>query len=220
MSKEKVIIIGSSGHSKVIIDIFEKEGTYQIIGIVDFNRSIGESVLGYPVLGPDNALPEITKSFPGCKVFIAIGQNWLRQKVMKNILSIIPEIKFASAIHPSAQIGKSVRLGSGVAVMAGAIINSDTSIGDFTIINTNASIDHESIMEDFSSLAPNATLGGNVIIGAFSSVSINATIIQGITIGSNTVIGASALVTKNIGENVVAYGIPAIIKRTRKHEDK
>ena len=220
MLKEKVILIGSSGHSKVIIDIFEKEGKYEILGIVDFNRKVGETVLGYSILGADNQLPEIIKSHPGTKVFVAIGHNWLRQKVVNNILSLLPSIEFATAIHPSAQIGKAVSIGHGVAIMAGAIINSDAIIGNFTIINTKASIDHECKMNDFSSLAPNATLGGNVSIGEYTSISISATIIQGITIGANTVIGACALVTKNFGDNIVAYGIPAKIKRERRPEDK
>ena len=30
MNKPKVLIFGSSGHAKVVIDIFEKEGIYEI----------------------------------------------------------------------------------------------------------------------------------------------------------------------------------------------
>ena len=31
-TKEKIVIIGSSGHAKVIIDIIEQEGEFKIIG--------------------------------------------------------------------------------------------------------------------------------------------------------------------------------------------
>ena len=37
---------------------------------------------------------------------------------------------------------------------------------------------------------------------------MNSTVIQGITIGSNSIIGAGAVVTKNIGDIVVAIGNP------------
>lgn len=220
MSKQKVIIVGSSGHSKVIIDIFEKEDKYRIIGLLDAFRKIGEKTLGYKVIGKEDDLPGLISKNPNCKIFIAIGDNWIRKKVRNKIIEIIPNIDFATTIHPSANIGKNVIIGKGVAIMAGAIINSDTVIEDFTIINTKASIDHDSKMLKFSSLAPNATTGGNVSIGEFSAISIGATIKHGISIGNHTIIGAGALVMKNCEDNLIMYGIPAKVIRKREKGDK
>ena len=216
MNKQKVIIVGSSGHSKVIIDIFEKENKYQIVGLLDAFRKIGEETLGYKVIGKEDNLPDLLSKNPNCKIFIAIGDNWIRKKVMDKIVEIVPNIDFATTIHPSAQIGKNVQIGNGTAIMAGAIINSATTIGDFTIINTKASIDHDCIMLNFSSLAPNVTTGGSVSIGEFSAISIGATIKHGISIGKHSVIGAGALLMKNCGDNLIMYGIPA--KEIRKRE--
>lgn len=220
MGKRKVIIIGSSGHSKVVIDIFEKEDTYQIIGLLDDFRKSGEGTLGYKVIGKVADLPDLLSKNPNCKLFIAIGDNWDRKQVLDKINDINPNIDFVSAIHPSAQIGKNVRIGKGVAIMAGAIINSDTVIEDFTIINTKASIGHDCKMFKFSSLAPDATIGGNVSIGEFSAISIGATITNRISIGKHTLIGAGALLMKNCGDNLVMYGIPAKKIRKRKDDDK
>mgnify|MGYP001315646295 CR=1 FL=1 len=52
-TKEKIVIIGSSGHAKVIIDIIEQEGKFKIIGLIDTFKGIGESVLGYKIIGED-----------------------------------------------------------------------------------------------------------------------------------------------------------------------
>jgi sugar O-acyltransferase (sialic acid O-acetyltransferase NeuD family) len=216
MNKQKVIIVGSSGHSKVIIDIFEKENKYQIVGLLDAFRKIGEETLGYKVIGKEDNLPDLLSKNPNCKIFIAIGDNWIRKKVMDKIVEIVPNIDFATTIHPSAQIGKNVQIGNGTAIMAGAIINSATTIGNFTIINTKASIDHDCKMLNFSSLAPNVTTGGSVSIGEFSAISIGATIKHGISIGKHSVIGAGALLMKNCGDNLIMYGIPA--KEIRKRE--
>lgn len=216
MSNQKVIIVGSSGHSKVIIDIFEKENKYQIVGLLDSYRNIGEETLGYKVIGNEEDLSDLLSKNSNCKLFIAIGDNWIRNKVMNKIIDIVPKIDFASTIHPSAQIGKNVQIGQGVAIMAGAIINSDTNIGDFAIVNTKASIDHDSRMLKFSSLAPNVTTGANVSIGEFSAISIGATIKHGILVGNHSVIGAGALLMKNCADNLIMYGVPA--KAIRKRE--
>lgn len=81
MSKQKVIIVGSSGHSKVIIDIIEKENKYQIVKLLDAFRKIGEETLGYKVIGKEDNLPDLLLKNPNCKIFIAIGDNWIRKKV-------------------------------------------------------------------------------------------------------------------------------------------
>ena len=52
-TKEKIVIIGSSGHAKVIIDIIEQEGKFNIIGLIDNSNGVGEFVLGYKILGED-----------------------------------------------------------------------------------------------------------------------------------------------------------------------
>ncbi len=220
MSKPKVVILGSSGHAKVVIDIFEKENKYQIIGLIDPYRQIGEETLGYKVIGKDEDLPHLIASEPNTFIFIAIADNWFRKNIVDKILNMVPNIGFATAIHPSVQIGKNVKIGKGTAVMAGAIINSDSQIGDFTIINTKASIDHDCKMMDFSSIAPNVTLGGNVIIGEYSAISIGAIVKHGITIGKHSIIGAGALLMKNCSDNVIMYGVPAQMIRKREIGEK
>ncbi len=219
-SINNVVIIGSSGHAKVVIDTIERECKYTIIGLIDSVKQVGDASFGYKVLGVEADLPTLVKSYDLDGGFIAIGDNWKRYLVMAKIKALLPTFQFISTIHPSAQIARSVTIGKGSILMAGAIVNSDSKVGNFCIVNTKASLDHDSIMEDFSSLAPNATTGGNVSIGAFSAVSLGANIIHGRSIGKHTVIGAGAVVLDDIPEFCVAYGVPAKVIRERREGDK
>ena len=211
-----ILILGSSGHACVIIDILEKMTNHRIIGLIDPNEKAGSTKYGYQVLGREENLDSIYTHFPNLSFFIAIGDNLLRKNIYEKVVKIIPEANFINVIHPSAQIGRNVSLGKGIAIMAGANINPECKLGHFSIVNTNASLDHESELSDFTSLAPGVTTGGNVKIGTLSAISIGATIRHKISIGENTVIGAGALVVKDIGDNIVAYGIPAQTIRPRK----
>ena len=213
---KKIIIVGSSGHSKVIIDIIEKENKFQIIGCIDNNSEYKGDVLGYKVIGNDSDLSKILVNNPEHAIFVAIGDNWIRKKIVEKILKTNPDTNFASVIHPSAIIGKNCKIGKGVAIMAGTIINCNTIIEDFTIINTKVSIDHDCKIMKFSSLAPNVTTGGNITIGEFSSISIGSIIKHGVTIGNHTVIGAGSLLINSCGDQVVLYGTPAKEIRKRK----
>jgi sugar O-acyltransferase (sialic acid O-acetyltransferase NeuD family) len=213
MTKKSLIIIGSSGHAKVVLDIFEKMKQHEIIGFIDNNKQTGEIVLGYPVLGDEEILNN--HKAEDTQLFIAIGDNCTRQKVRDRINTHFPKFSFATAIHPSATIGKEVKIGQGSAIMAGAIINPCCIIGEFCLINTKASLDHDSVMNNFSSLAPGVTTGGNVEIGASSAIGIGASIMHGVKIGSEVVIGGQSFVNKKIDDFSVCYGIPAKSIRKR-----
>ncbi len=212
---KRCIIIGASGHAKVVTDIFEKQGLYQIVGFIDAKKMSGDSFMGYPILGTEELLPELISKETDCFLFIAIGDNFVRSQVRNRISEKNPDVKFATAIHPSAQIGKDVSIGEGTVIMAGAIINPCTKIGNFVILNTRSSVDHDNQIEDYSSLAPNATTGGNVTIGSFSALSISATVKHGVKVGMHTIIGGSAFVNKHLPDQCIAFGIPAKCIRNR-----
>lgn len=217
---ESIVLVGSSGHAKVLVDIVEKQGKYQIAGFLDRNRPVGEATLGYPVIGQEEDLPQLIQKYGLKGILVAIGDNFIRAKVATKIREISPGLAFIKAIHPSANIGKEVLIGEGTVVMAGAIINPSCSVGRFCILNTNSSLDHDCVMEDFSSLAPRVATGGNCRIGAFSAISIGATLIHRVTIGEQCVVGAGSTVLKSVEPFQVVYGTPARSIRSRKAGEK
>jgi sugar O-acyltransferase (sialic acid O-acetyltransferase NeuD family) len=217
--KSPVVLIGSSGHAKVIADTIEREGKYSLVGLIDSFRSPGECTQHYRILGTEETLAKLVANGEVYGGLIAIGDNWKRHLMAERIKSLAPEFVFVNAIHPSAQIAASVRIGEGTAIMAGAVVNADSSIGACCILNTRSSLDHDSVMNDFSSLAPNATTGGYVAIGAYAAVSLGASIIHRRHIGKHTVIGAGAVVLRDIPDYSVAYGTPAKVVRQRLASD-
>lgn len=217
---KNIIVVGASGHAKVILDIVEKQKKYSVVGLLDKEKPVGEKFFGYPVLGKEEDLPGLVKEKSLGAGIIAIGDNWTRHLVVRKILDLAPDFEFVSAIHPSAQIAKGVTIGNGTVVMANAAINSDSKVGDFCIVNTSASLDHDSLMEDYSSLAPNAVTGGNVRIGKFSTICIGATISHERSIGEHSVIGAGALVLADIPAYSVFHGVPAGFRRKREKGER
>ncbi|MFP3567273.1 acetyltransferase [Paraburkholderia sp. SIMBA_030] len=217
---ESIVLVGSSGHAKVIIDIVEKQGRYRIAGLIDAFRTVGDETLGYSILGAETDLPRLTAEHDLKGAIVAIGDNNVRAKVVARVTDFCPPLPFVNAVHPEASIGKGVTIGAGTVVMAGAVINPCCQIGRFCIVNTKASLDHDSVMEDFSSLAPGVTIGGNCRIGTHSAVSIGAVLRHGIAIGEHSVVGAGSTVLKAVDAFSVTYGNPAKKVRDRQREDK
>ncbi len=210
-----IVVVGASGHGRVIIDAVEQENRFRIAGIVDTFKPLGYRCLGYEVLGDEFRLPELIREHNIYGGVIAIGDNWVRHKVVDRIRCAVPDFEFVTVIHPSAHVARSARVAAGTVVMPGAIISANAEIGEFCIVNTKASLDHDGIMGAFSSLAPAVTVGGEVVINAFAAVLLGANIIHSISIGEHSVIGAGSLVLRDVPDRVVAYGLPARIIRTR-----
>ena len=217
---DKIVIIGSSGHAKVVIDIVERAGKYEVAGLLDRRREPGAQTLGYRVFGQEEDLAQLMANYALKGVLVAIGDNFNRSTIATRASENCPELPFVTAIHPSASVAKGVSVGEGTVIMAGVTVNSCCSIGRFCILNTNSSLDHDSVMEDFSSLGPGVATGGNCQIGAYSAVGIGAILIHGVQIGEHAVVGAGSLVLKHLDSFKVAYGSPARTIRERKPGDK
>ncbi len=210
-----ILIIGSSGHAKVVIDIVRAEGKHRVLGLLDDQRAPGEETLGVPVLGAVEKIHEIMQRTGATHGLIAVGDNGGRMKVSAKIADRVPGFTYVTAVHPSAVIGSQVMIAPGTVVMPGAIINAGTTVGNHCIINTNASVDHDCSLGGFVSIAPGAALGGHCQIGSGTAVGLNAGIVQGITVGTHCVIGAGALVLESVPDLHVAIGVPAKCVRTR-----
>ena len=218
--KDNLVIVGSSGHARVVIDAIEKEGRFTIIGLIDKFREIGEQEMSYPILGAEEDLPRLIEQYGIGSVFVAIGDNHVRSAVASKIGDLCPELIFASVVHPNAEVASKVKIGEGTVLLSGVTVNPFAKIGRFCILNTNSSLDHDSELADFSSLAPNAVTGGNCNVGEGSAIGIGAVLIHGVTIGKHTVVGAGSLVLESVDDFVVAYGSPAKAISSRSEGDK
>lgn len=201
---KKVVIIGAGGHAKVIADIIEKSGD-EIVGFLDDKIDKDKVIIkNYKVIGDLNNRFPLAIANTDYEFITAIGDNKKRKEISKS-----PNLKFYTAIHPSAQIGLEVEIQEGTVVMANACINSSAKIGRHCIINTGAIIEHDNEIKDYVHISPKVALGGTVRIGENTHVGIGAVVKHNIEICSNVIIGAGAVVVKNIEEEGTYVGVPA-----------
>ena len=217
---KKIVVIGASDQSRCTIDVIEQEQTYKILGVLDKNLPKGERFSGYIILGYLEVLADLLVNNDIIGGIVAIGDNFTRRKVVKEIEKNFPSFQFITAIHPSVIKGNNVRIGKGSLIMPGVILNNNSGVGNHCILLTKSSLDHDSTMGDYSSLSPGVTTGGRVNIGKCSAIGIGANILHCKTIGDHCVIGGGALINKNVDDGSVAYGVPARIVKKRKKSEK
>ncbi len=196
---ESVILIGGSGHARVIIDCIRSSGGI-VAGILDDGIPVGSQVLGVPVLGRTAQWAQFAEHL----FLIAIGNNAVRKK-----LSFTMKVRWATVVHPSAVISPYARLDAGSVVMPKAVINAGAVVGAHCIINTGAVVEHDCILSDYVHISPNAALGGSVTIGRGTHIGIGASVRNNISICGGCTIGAGAAVVKDIHTSGTYVGVPA-----------
>lgn len=196
---ESVILIGGSGHAKVIIDCIRCAGD-RVEGILDDGLTPGTLVLDVPVLGP----VEDYARYDSHKFFIAIGNNAVRSRIARQL-----KVRWYTAIHPSAVISRYASIGPGTVVMANAVVNSCARVGAHCIINTCAIVEHDNVLEDFVHVSPAAALGGTVRVGEATHVGIGASVKNNTNICGGCAIGAGSAVVRDITEPGTYVGVPA-----------
>lgn len=204
------IVVGTGGHSKVVIDIL-RASNEKVVGIVD-DLLQENYFLGIPILGTINNIVKILMEIPDAYFIVAIGNNERRRMVVEQLNN--HTVNFGTAIHPSAIIGSNVIIDKGTVIMPNTVINAGAIIGEHVILNTACTVDHDCHIESYAHLSPGVHLAGNVTVGECVHLGIGSNIIQGIAVGTHSVIGAGSCVIDNVPANVVAVGCPARVIKT------
>lgn len=206
---ERVIIIGASGHGRVVADIVAACGDC-VVGFLDDDAAKLECG-GFPVMGTS---ADVSR-YLDCRFLVAVGNNSVRRKIAETLHGV----SWYTAIHPSAIISPRAIVGEGTVVMPNAVINAEAKVGRHCIINTGAVVEHENTLVDYVHISPRAALGGNVTVGELTHVGIGACVKNNTIICSKCVIGAGAVVVNDIRKAGIYVGIPAkIISTGMAHE--
>ncbi|MEW6639286.1 MAG: acetyltransferase [Pseudomonadota bacterium] len=200
----RIAIIGAGGHGKVVADAVRARGKEILAGFLDDAAQFaGRVVAGATVLGgvATWSRHDIDGLVP------AIGDNRTRRDV---VLRVTAEgARLVSVVHPDVTISADARIKAGATILARAVVNIDTEIGENVIINTGAVIEHDCVIGPHVHIAPGSCLAGNVTVGEGAFLGIGSRVIPGVRIGAWAVVGAGAVVTKDVPDGATVVGVPA-----------
>jgi len=201
---KKLVLVGGGGHCESVINMIESSTNYEILGILEKNKS-GLKILGYPILGGDDLIPSFVKE--NHAFVITVGQiksSAIRRKLY-NLIKLaggdLPIIISSKAI-----VSKHTQIEEGTVVMQCAIINANTKIGKCSIINTQANIEHGVTIGHFNHIATSTTINGNVVINENTFIGSKAVVNQECHIGKHVVVASGTVVRKNIENDVIYLG--------------
>jgi sugar O-acyltransferase (sialic acid O-acetyltransferase NeuD family) len=209
MKSKDLVIIGGGDHARVIIEMAKAlSNIWNVIGFVDNAKCVDtEEMFSLPRLGSDDDIPDLLKVYPNAKLILAMGDILIRKKIVEKLC--LPEDKWATLVHPSAEISPSVKLSCGVTVLSRVIIQTSAVLHDHVIVNNGSILEHDVKVGAFSHIAPGVVTGGGCKIGSGVMLGLGSRLRDHVIIGDNAIIGAGSVVVTDIPDGETAVGIPA-----------
>ncbi len=206
----KIILWGGTGQAKVVRPIIEHNNS-RIIAVFDDTPGLHSPFDDVDIYHGRNSFNTwlAAQDAEDLGFCIAIGNPHASARIELHHWLLENGLKPVTLVHETAWISDTVEIGEGCQVLAGAIIQPDTVIGQECIINTKASVDHECILEDGVEIAPGATLCGLVKVEQNAWICAGATILPRVRIGKGAIVGAGAVVRTDVPAGITVVGTPA-----------
>ena len=207
---EKVVILGAriDGHAKVVLEIIEAEGKYEVVGFIDDNLYGKDlSIRNFPVVGKTSELHVLKQQLGLFGAIVAIGNNPQRRRLGVKIQEA--GLQLINAIHPSVHMDSDVTFGQGNCFCQGVIIITGTRVGNSVNVHTGATIDHDNIIEDGANLGPGVHTSGRVTICRDAFLGAGTLVIPDGYVGEGAITGAGTVVIHPVSAFTKVVGVPA-----------
>ena len=208
MEKEKIILVGSGQHARVVLYNIKAQGKYEVACLLDNNsKKIGTYYEGVLIAGTYEDLSSIKEIYKTNKFFIAFGDMKYRKKVFDYF--VCNGWEPVNIIHPNSVVSCDAKLGKGILIECGCLITPNPIIGNNVVINTGSQVNHDNIVEDNVFIASGVVLSGGVTIRENTLLDDGVIVTLGVTVPANSTFGAGSVVTKSFKDSGVYYGVPA-----------
>lgn len=203
-AETSLILYGAGGHAKAVLEMARATGAFQLAGIVDDNPTLtGASVLGVPVLGTREILPQLMEH--GVRLAANGVGGIINIEIRVKLFELLASVGLALPVlcHPRATVEPSAQIEAGVQVFANAYVGSAAVLHENCMINTGAIVSHDCEIGRYTHIAPGCLLAGHVHVGERALVGMGVTTMIGLQIGSGARIGNGAVLLADVPERQI-----------------
>jgi sugar O-acyltransferase (sialic acid O-acetyltransferase NeuD family) len=199
------VVFGAGGHARSVSDVLRRVG-WSVRLVVGAEDRPWVAAFGARAISRDDEAVALACE-NGWKAFVAIGDNDVRRRVIGDLTKA--GVPIPALCARTASIGTDIDADNGVVILEQAHVGPGSKLGCGVIVNTGAVVEHDCSIDDVVHVGPGALLGGYATCGEGTMIGTGAIVLPGRRIGASAVIAAGAVVTTDIPGGVTARGVPA-----------
>lgn len=191
------VVVGAGGHGQDLAALIEAVPDRTFAGFLDDDPPEHVDALGPATL---DHLPD--------RAEYVVGINDPHTRWLVSTVRGFPVDRAAVLVHPAAVVGPRCHLGKGAVVAAGAVLDTQVTLGWHTHVHTGATITRTWVLP-YSTVCPGAHIGGDCVIGHRTLIGAGATVRNLVGVGDDVTVGAGATVLRHLPAHGVYVGTPA-----------
>lgn len=118
--------------------------------------------------------------------------------------------RFVNLIHPLANLGKNVQLGTGIVMAPFSSITCDVRIGNHVSIGALSNVGHDTTVGDWCQISSHCGVNGRASLADGAFLGSHSCIAPGVRVGAWAYVGAGSVVLKDVPPTVKVFGNPAL----------
>ncbi|ACU77321.1 acetyltransferase [Catenulispora acidiphila DSM 44928] len=206
MTELRIAIAGAGGFGRETADAVRDlyPGTGVFAGFLD--DAMPGLLIADQVMGPI----ELIRELADVRLVICVGnpRNYFARAEIVERLGLA-ERRYATIVHPSAQVSRSSTVGAGSVLLAGVVLTADATISRHVAVMPHVVVTHDVVVRDYATLASGVKLGGGVVVDEGAYVGAGAMVREGVHIGAWSQVGMGSVVLQDVPECQVWVGNPA-----------
>jgi sugar O-acyltransferase (sialic acid O-acetyltransferase NeuD family) len=200
-----LVIVGAGGFARETAAA--AAAAWRVLGFVDDDPALHGTIRsGLPILGAVGTVADM----PDAAVVVCVGnpRNYrARQRIVQRLG--LPQERYATVVHPAAEVGAGSVVGPGSVLLAGAVLTADVTVGSHVAVMPQAVLTHDDVVGDYATIASGVRLGGGAVLESGAYVGAGALIREGVTVGAWSLVGMGSVVLRDVPPGEVWAGNPA-----------
>lgn len=160
-----LLIVGAGGHGRCCLDIARDMNKYDRITFLD-DGHVGEVINDCQVIGSIDEMASYYIEYE--HIFIAVGNNKLRKKLVEKAMSIGYTVD--TLMSPHSYISSYAVIEEGSVIFSHAVIEANAFIGKGCIITSNTTVNHDAHIDDYCLIYSNSVIRPDTHIGEMTRI--------------------------------------------------
>ncbi len=211
-----LLLVGASGLAREVQAAVRAAGSHRVVGVLDDDAARhGSDLAGVPVLGDVLAAMD----HPDAQLVLCVGHGSARRDIVERLAAVgVTPRRYATVVHPAAQLADSCSAGVGSVILAGVVGTASVTVGQHVVVMPHVTLTHDVVVGNYATLAAGVSVGGSVVVGQEAYLGMNATVRQGLRVGYRATLGMGGVLVSDLPPEEVWGGVPARRLPTSKRE--